>query len=41
MIRPAAILNSSPKKINTLPIKEAAIPKEIKTTEKPSEKQLF
>ena len=29
MIRPAAILNSLPKKINMLPIKEAAIPNEI------------
>ena len=40
MIRPAAILNSSPKKINTLPIKEAAIPKDIKTAENPREKTI-
>ena len=40
MIRPAAILNSLPKKINTLPMKDAAIPKDIKTAEKPSEKTI-
>jgi len=38
MIRPAAILNSLPKKINTFPINDAATPKDIKTAEKPSEK---
>ena len=40
MMRPAAILNSFPKKINTLPMKEAATPKDIKTVEKPSEKTI-
>ena len=40
IIRPAAILSSLPKKINILPIKDAAIPKDIKTTEKPSEKTI-
>ena len=40
MIKPATILNSLPKKINTFPIKEAAIPKDIKTAEKPSEKTI-
>ena len=40
MIRPAAILNSLPKKINMLPIKEAAMPNEINTVEKPSEKTI-
>ena len=38
IIKPATILNSFPKKISTLPIKEAAIPKDIKTTENPREK---
>ena len=40
MISPAAILSSLPKKINTLPMKDAAIPKDIKTAEKPSEKTI-
>ena len=40
MIKPATILNSLPKKINTFPIKDAAIPKDIKTAEKPSEKSI-
>jgi hypothetical protein len=40
MIKPATILNSSPKKINTLPMKEAAIPRDIKTTENPREKTI-
>ena len=40
MINPAAILNSLPKKINTLPIKDAAIPRDIKTTENPREKTI-
>ena len=40
IIRPAAILNSLPKKINMLPIKDAAIPNEINTVEKPSEKTI-
>ena len=41
MIRPAAILSSLPKKINTLPMKDAAIPKDIKTAENQVKKQLF
>ena len=40
MIKPAAILSSSPKKINTLPMKEAAIPSDMKTTENPREKTI-
>ena len=40
IINPAAILSSLPKKINMLPRKDAAIPKDIKTAEKPREKTI-
>ena len=38
IIIPAAILNSFPKKINTFPINDAAIPNNIKTKENPNAK---
>ena len=40
IINPAAILSSLPKKINMLPRKDAAIPKDIKTAEKPKKKTI-